>query len=292
MPPATAATPIVPALAIRKRRRVQSGEATPGACPGVPRVEPDAASSVVAASARPDTETGAVGCGPSRLSRKRRVTSPAPIAMAALATAETGSTSGDRMAAPAATTPNTTKTAAPRVNRRAARMPAMAARAIATTITRTMSAALSFVPNSDTTTSFAPGGWRSIASAPTATMSDGAPNSPATSSEAAKAMAPAAAPAKAGAQRLDAARTLGVVMGSTLPAPCDEPMTLGSTGPRRSGSPGAPRRPGCQRRPKSGHGMAERVIELSRTSHQVITACCEPSAEATRHRPEQHGDLH
>ena len=75
-----------------------------------------------------------------------------------------------------------------------------------------MSAGLSFVPNRDTTTSFAPGGWRSIASAPTATTSDGAPNSPATSSEAAKAMTPAAAPARAGAQRLDTARSFDVVM--------------------------------------------------------------------------------
>ena len=33
MPPATAATPIVPALAIRKRRRVHSGEATRGQAP-------------------------------------------------------------------------------------------------------------------------------------------------------------------------------------------------------------------------------------------------------------------
>ena len=48
MPPATAATPIVPALAIRKRRRVHSGEAASGPCPGVPRGEPDAAPSVAA----------------------------------------------------------------------------------------------------------------------------------------------------------------------------------------------------------------------------------------------------
>ena len=58
------------------------------------------------------------------------------------------------------------------------------------------SASLSFVPNSDTTTSLAPGGWRSMTRLPIATTSDGAPATrPATISPTAMATATDTAPA-------------------------------------------------------------------------------------------------
>ncbi len=64
------------------------------------------------------------------------------------------------------------------------------------------SASLSFVPNSATTRSLAPGGWRSMTRVPIATTSDGAPATrPATISPTAMATATETAPATKNGQR-------------------------------------------------------------------------------------------
>src|SRR5439155_1563161 len=69
-------------------------------------------------------------------------------------------TSGSRQAATSATSPNPTNAASARPIRRAPTTPTTAAIASAASTMMTLSASLSFVPNSPTTTSFAPGGWR------------------------------------------------------------------------------------------------------------------------------------
>ena len=177
-PPTTITPPSVPALAIRKRRRVHSAERQ----------------SISVTSPVP---AGAPASG----TRPKSAMRPAATAMTALTTASEGDASGSRSAAAAARTPNATKAAVPSQRRRAARMPAAPARTSATTTTATFRASLSFVPNRLTITSLAPGGCRLITSDPIEVTSDGAPATvPATSSAAAIATPAASAPATAGRQ--------------------------------------------------------------------------------------------
>ena len=71
----------------------------------------------------------------------------------------------------------------------------------ATATMSTSSASLSLVPKSPTTTSLAPGGWRSMTTWPTDATSEVAPdNSPASSSETPSAVAVATTPATAAGQ--------------------------------------------------------------------------------------------
>src|SRR5438552_580496 len=73
----------------------------------------------------------------------------------------------------------------------------------------TSSASLSFVPKSPTTTSLAPGGWRSMTTWPTDATSDVAPDSnPASSSETPSAVAVATTPATAAGQSRPAWRVV------------------------------------------------------------------------------------
>ena len=191
-PPARTAPPSVPALAMRKRRRVHSGLSVAEPGPGEPPIAADCTVIACDASGRaggasapadgaPREPAGAPGASESRT---RRATRPAATARPAATTAKSGETSGCLAAATAATSPNATKIAAPARSRRAATTPATAAIAAATRTTRTLRASLSLVPNRAIITSFAPGGWRAIARVPTAMTSDGTPGtSPATSSD-------------------------------------------------------------------------------------------------------------
>ncbi len=104
--------------------------------------------------------------------------SPAPTARTVWRATTPGSASGRRSAARSPGTPIAMNTVAASQYRRIARMPASPPSISPRTSTRMLRASLSLVPNSDTTTSFAPGGCRSIARAPSAMTSDGPPSQP------------------------------------------------------------------------------------------------------------------
>ena len=173
------AAPIVPALAMRKRRRSQSGMGAAGRRGGA-RGEGDAAGQLQQPAEHrqtgPDREQpahererrrrqriaqpGERGREPEDHEDRRPIAEPPP-----------GQDAGT-----AATT-----TAASRIT--------------------TWRASLSLVPKRATTRSFAPAGWRAMTRSPTATTRDGASATrPANSSPAATAATPAAAPASAAAQ--------------------------------------------------------------------------------------------
>ena len=87
-------------------------------------------------------------------------------------------------------------------NDRRATIPTPAPISSATATIRISSASLSFVPKSDTTKSFAPGGWWSMTQPPTVATRDCAPSSAATSSEAPRAARTATTPATASRVRV------------------------------------------------------------------------------------------
>ena len=203
-PPTTITPPSVPALAIRKRRRVHSGE-----CQSISVPSP------MVPAAAPATE-----------SRPNRAMRPAATAIAALTTASAGDASGSRSAAAAARTPNATKNAAPSQRRRAPRMPAAPARTSATTTTATLSASLLFVPNRLTITSLAPGGCRLITSDPIEITSEGAPATVAATISAAAIATPAASAPETAGRQVPASRRRGPVRLRAGPGPPRESCML------------------------------------------------------------------
>src|SRR5262245_13217431 len=96
---------------------------------------------------------------------------------------------------------------------------------------RISSASLSFVPNSETTKSFAPGGWRSTTTWPMDEMSEVAPgSSPPSSSEVPSAAAVATTPAIAAAASPDSVRRAVPAAGGTPAAEVVEVLTRSSSG--------------------------------------------------------------
>ena len=131
--------------------------------------------------------------GPSSQPRIHRA---APTETAAEAATIAGFASGSPSAARKPSAPKAANPSAASAYRRRDRMPSAAPMAVATATTNSSRASLSFVPNSVTTTSLAPGGWRSITTWPTAATSDVAPGRiPAISSDSPRAARVATAPA-------------------------------------------------------------------------------------------------
>ena len=88
---------------------------------------------------------------------------PIPTETAAATATMAGLATGSPRAAMKPITPKAAKPIAPSSNRRRARTPRPAPINRPTATTKSSRASLSFVPNQETTTSLAPGGWRSIA---------------------------------------------------------------------------------------------------------------------------------
>ncbi len=262
-PPAATTAPRVPALAMRNRRRDQSGvgrpapvvaarrpghpgdpgEGTPaeGTLPGHPagtpaEGTPEEASPVGDATRCIDAPTGITEEGkprPASASRARSTISPTATASAAFTSPSGRDTSGWRTAAIAARSPKQTKTATPIEKRRAARSPATAAIATAAPTIRTLRASLSLVPKSPTIRSLAPGGWKLMTSVPMAMTSEGASRTiPANSSATAIAAPAASAPDSAAAHQGPAARAV----------PASRATSPGTDTGGRSGSAGTLRR--------------------------------------------------
>ena len=160
-PTATAATPTPPAR-MRNDRRDQSG---------------------ITATEPPADELGSRAPDPSSSQPRTHRPTPIETAAAAAAIARVGERIAER--GQESDRPRRRRTRRPRSRyRRRATSPSPAPTTSATATMKSSSASLSLVPNRATTRSFAPAGWRSMTTCPTAATSEVAPgNSPASSSE-------------------------------------------------------------------------------------------------------------
>ena len=247
-PPTTASAASAPAWTRNPRREGAAPEVEGTPMPAVP----SASRARPASRRRSRTAIPASAC-----------TVPDPIARMPLPC-------GSRSAAttPIATSATMPATARPR--RRRARSPSPAPTRSTMPRTPRLRASLSFCPNRPTTTSFAPGGWRSMTVEPTAVTGDGAPGrSPATSSPTASAAPAATRPARAasgqGARRW--ARGVEpavmripslVLMDGMVPHPDDIRVTSGGHG----------RKPPATRGPRPPPSAPPRWCERDRDTQQ------------------------
>ncbi len=161
-----------------------------------------------------------------------RIHSPVPTVTAASIAIMVGLATGSPRAARNPMTPKAANPTAAISNRRRARTPRPTPMPSATATMNNSRASLSFVPNQATTTSLAPGGWRSMATCPTPATSEVPPgSSPASSSEAPSAPAAAATPASGYASRrrrdsgVGLAAAAVVVTGAIIGYACDIPVS-------------------------------------------------------------------